>query len=128
MSPDHASLHVTTQQDVPMIAFVFPLIGLFLAPIYPLVNSTVLSTMLNERVNRMIQPKITDFFRVGQQQEQQEEGGGEKNEVGEPKEEEVEEDEKESWLLEEEEGREEERSFFFIFRRKGMGEGRGRAE
>ena len=29
--------------DVPMVGFVFPLIGLFLAPIYPIVNSTILS-------------------------------------------------------------------------------------
>lgn len=29
--------------DVPTIAYVFPLIGFFLAPIYPLINSTVLS-------------------------------------------------------------------------------------
>ena len=30
-------------RDVPVIAYVFPLIGFFLAPIYPLVNSYVLS-------------------------------------------------------------------------------------
>jgi hypothetical protein len=30
-------------KDVPVIAYVFPLIGFFLAPIYPLVNSFVLS-------------------------------------------------------------------------------------
>lgn len=30
--------------DVPVIAFVFPLIGFFLAPIYPLINSFVLSS------------------------------------------------------------------------------------
>ncbi|MBL7748350.1 MAG: MFS transporter [Chitinophagaceae bacterium] len=34
---------VNSLADVPVIAYVFPLIGLFLAPIYPLVNSFVLS-------------------------------------------------------------------------------------
>jgi MFS transporter, FHS family, glucose/mannose:H+ symporter len=31
--------------DVPMLGFVLPLIGLFIAPIYPLLNSTVLSNL-----------------------------------------------------------------------------------
>ena len=34
---------ILTLKDVPVIAYVFPLIGFFLAPIYPLVNSFVLS-------------------------------------------------------------------------------------
>ena len=34
---------ITRMADVPMIAYVFPLIGFFLAPIYPLINSFVLS-------------------------------------------------------------------------------------
>jgi FHS family glucose/mannose:H+ symporter-like MFS transporter len=34
---------IRTLSDVPVIAYVFPLIGFFLAPIYPLVNSFVLS-------------------------------------------------------------------------------------
>ena len=34
---------VKTMSDVPLIAYVFPLIGFFLAPIYPLINSFVLS-------------------------------------------------------------------------------------
>jgi FHS family glucose/mannose:H+ symporter-like MFS transporter len=32
-------------KDVPAIAFIFPLIGLFLAPIYPAINSVVLSSL-----------------------------------------------------------------------------------
>jgi fucose permease len=32
-------------EDVPAIAFIFPLIGLFLAPIYPAINSVVLSSL-----------------------------------------------------------------------------------
>lgn len=34
---------INSLQDVPVIAYVFPLIGFFLAPIYPLINSFVLS-------------------------------------------------------------------------------------
>ncbi len=32
-------------KDIPAIAFIFPLIGLFLAPIYPAINSVVLSSL-----------------------------------------------------------------------------------
>jgi FHS family glucose/mannose:H+ symporter-like MFS transporter len=35
---------ILSLRDVPVIAYVFPLIGFFLAPIYPLVNSFVLSS------------------------------------------------------------------------------------
>jgi FHS family glucose/mannose:H+ symporter-like MFS transporter len=34
---------IQSMKDVPLIAYIFPLIGFFLAPIYPLVNSFVLS-------------------------------------------------------------------------------------
>jgi FHS family glucose/mannose:H+ symporter-like MFS transporter len=33
---------ITSLADIPLVAFVFPLIGLFLAPIYPLMNSVVM--------------------------------------------------------------------------------------
>jgi fucose permease len=36
---------VTSLSDVPLVAFVFPLIGLFLAPIYPAINSVILSNL-----------------------------------------------------------------------------------
>ncbi len=39
--------------DVPLIGFAFPLIGLFIAPIYPLLNSTVLSALPKERHSAM---------------------------------------------------------------------------
>jgi hypothetical protein len=32
--------------DIPLIGFAFPLVGLFIAPIYPLLNSVVLSPCL----------------------------------------------------------------------------------
>lgn len=43
MASDIAIEEIRNLSDVPLIGFVFPLIGLFLAPIYPLINSTILS-------------------------------------------------------------------------------------
>ena len=40
---DIKAAKINSLKDVPVIAYVFPLIGLFFAPIYPLVNSFVLS-------------------------------------------------------------------------------------
>ena len=42
MASDLAVTEIGNLSDVPLIGFVFPLIGLFLAPIYPLINSTIL--------------------------------------------------------------------------------------
>ncbi|MFC4633996.1 MFS transporter [Dokdonia ponticola] len=36
---------ISTIADLPLVSFLFPLIGLFLAPLYPLVNSRVLSSV-----------------------------------------------------------------------------------
>tara|TARA_Y100001933_G_C18905723_1_gene524484 strand:- start:600 stop:1145 length:546 start_codon:yes stop_codon:yes gene_type:complete len=36
---------VETLADVPLIGYAFPLVGLFIAPIYPLLNSAVLSAL-----------------------------------------------------------------------------------
>jgi MFS transporter, FHS family, glucose/mannose:H+ symporter len=36
---------VTSLGEVPLVAFLFPLIGLFLAPVYPAVNSVILSNL-----------------------------------------------------------------------------------
>lgn len=36
---------ITSLSDVPALGFILPLIGLFIAPIYPLLNSTVLSSL-----------------------------------------------------------------------------------
>lgn len=46
--------------DIPVIAFVFPLIGLFFAPIYPLVNSFVLSK--TEKVLHSPMASLLVFF------------------------------------------------------------------
>jgi len=36
---------VNSLKDIPLIGYAFPLVGLFLGPIYPLLNSTVLSAL-----------------------------------------------------------------------------------
>ena len=40
-----SGLAVNSFADVPLVAFLFPLIGLFLAPIYPAINSVILSNL-----------------------------------------------------------------------------------
>lgn len=45
MTKDITGLSVNQLKDVPMVAFAFPLIGLFLAPIYPAINSVILSNL-----------------------------------------------------------------------------------
>ncbi|MBD0833485.1 MFS transporter [Aestuariibaculum sediminum] len=39
---------ITNVSDIPFIGFIFPIIGLFIAPIYPLINSVVLSALPNK--------------------------------------------------------------------------------
>jgi FHS family glucose/mannose:H+ symporter-like MFS transporter len=51
---------ITSLADVPAIAYVFPLIGLFLAPIYPLVNSFVLSS--TEKIFHSPMASLLVFF------------------------------------------------------------------
>jgi len=36
---------INSLSDIPLIGFAFPLVGLFIAPIYPLLNSVVLSAL-----------------------------------------------------------------------------------
>lgn len=43
LKPADQIVTLSSLSDVPMLGFVLPLIGLFIAPIYPLLNSTVLS-------------------------------------------------------------------------------------
>ena len=51
---------ITSLRDVPVIAYVFPLIGFFLAPIYPLINSFVLSA--TEKVFHSPMASLLVFF------------------------------------------------------------------
>lgn len=50
--------------DLPLVAFLFPLIGLFLAPLYPLVSSAVLSSM-PKRDHSSLAGMLTFFSAVG---------------------------------------------------------------
>ena len=51
---------INSLRDVPVIAYVFPLIGFFLAPIYPLVNSFVLSA--TEKIFHSPMASLLVFF------------------------------------------------------------------
>ena len=51
---------INSLKDVPIIAYVFPLIGFFLAPIYPLVNSFVLSS--TEKIYHSPMASLLVFF------------------------------------------------------------------
>ncbi len=43
MAKNVSVTEVSTMADLPLVSYLFPMIGLFLAPLYPLVSSTVLS-------------------------------------------------------------------------------------
>ncbi|MGZ8541744.1 MAG: MFS transporter, partial [Chitinophagaceae bacterium] len=55
-----APKEINSLADVPIIAYVFPLIGFFLAPIYPLVNSFVLSS--TEKIFHSPMASLLVFF------------------------------------------------------------------
>jgi fucose permease len=61
-------LNVTTEidslGDIPAIGFAFPIIGLFIAPIYPLLNSAVLSA-LPKHVHSHMSGLIIIFSAIG---------------------------------------------------------------
>ena len=44
-----AITEIKTLSDVPLVAFIFPLIGLLLAPIYPAINSVILSSLPKQK-------------------------------------------------------------------------------
>lgn len=50
--------------DIPLIGFAFPLVGLFIAPIYPLLNSAVLSA-LPQKLHSAMTGLIVIFSAVG---------------------------------------------------------------
>ena len=55
---------VKSLADVPLVAFIFPLIGLLLAPIYPAINSVILSS-LPERKHAPMSGLIVVFSALG---------------------------------------------------------------
>jgi FHS family glucose/mannose:H+ symporter-like MFS transporter len=52
--------NISSLKNVPLIGFVFPLIGLFLAPIYPIINSTILSA--TEKIHHSAVAGLLTFF------------------------------------------------------------------
>lgn len=46
-------LAIVSWKDIPMVAYIFPLIGFFLAPIYPVINSLVLAALPKSRHGAM---------------------------------------------------------------------------
>jgi fucose permease len=57
---DIKTIEIHSLKDVPVIAYVFPLIGFFLAPIYPLINSFVLSA--TEKIFHSPMASLLVFF------------------------------------------------------------------
>ncbi len=49
MAQNIGEIEVNKFADLPLVSFLFPMIGLFLAPLYPLVNSSVLSAVEKEQ-------------------------------------------------------------------------------
>ncbi|MET0635613.1 MAG: MFS transporter [Chitinophagaceae bacterium] len=48
-----SGLSIRTLADVPLVAYAFPMIGLFLAPIYPAINSIILSNLPKNKHSAM---------------------------------------------------------------------------
>ena len=57
-------IEVTQFSDIPIMGFIFPMIGLFIAPIYPLLNSAVLSA-LPKKVHSPMTGLIIIFSALG---------------------------------------------------------------
>lgn len=45
LTKNMAGTSINSLKDIPLVAFAFPLIGLFLAPVYPAINSIILSNL-----------------------------------------------------------------------------------
>jgi len=58
------SAEITSLVDLPVVSYLFPLIGLFLAPLYPLINSTVLSSV-DKVLHSPLAGILTFFSAVG---------------------------------------------------------------
>lgn len=64
MASDIEITEINSITQVPLIGFVFPLIGLFLAPIYPIVNSTILSAT-EKQFHGAVAGLLTFFSAIG---------------------------------------------------------------
>ena len=58
------AVDINSISDLPAVSYLFPLIGLFLAPLYPLVNSTVLSSVEKEK-HSSLAGILTFFSAIG---------------------------------------------------------------
>lgn len=58
------AIAINSFTDLPAVSYLFPLIGLFLAPLYPLVNSTVLSSVEKEK-HSSLAGILTFFSAIG---------------------------------------------------------------
>jgi MFS transporter, FHS family, glucose/mannose:H+ symporter len=61
---NYSNQNIISFIDIPLIAFVFPLVGLFIAPVYPLLNSSVLSA-LPQRLHSPMTGLIVIFSALG---------------------------------------------------------------
>ncbi|MFI0491448.1 MFS transporter [Flavobacterium sp.] len=57
-------VNINSLSDIPLIGFAFPLVGLFIAPIYPLLNSVILSA-LPKRLHSSMTGLIVVFSALG---------------------------------------------------------------
>ena len=64
LAADVEPRNVETFSDLPAVSYLFPLIGLFLAPLYPLVNSTVL-TSVDKSIHSSLAGILTFFSAIG---------------------------------------------------------------
>lgn len=51
---------INSLQDIPVVSFIFPLIGIFLAPMYPLVNSALF--LIHRKINRAVWQEFSLSF------------------------------------------------------------------
>jgi len=58
------TIEINSLADLPMVSYLFPLIGLFLAPLYPLINSTILTSVEKEK-HSSLAGILTFFSAVG---------------------------------------------------------------
>ncbi len=58
------TVKINSLADLPMVSYLFPLIGLFLAPLYPLINSTILTSVEKEK-HSSLAGILTFFSAVG---------------------------------------------------------------
>ncbi len=64
MAANVQSKEINSLADLPVVSYLFPLIGLFLAPLYPLINSTVLSSV-DKSLHSPLAGILTFFSAVG---------------------------------------------------------------